>query len=139
MWPLPPPPLGRSAAVVRLAGDVPDREHLYPQRLEGAGSHVAARAVALELDVHTSDALIHRLVRHALSRHLGRVRGALAAPLEAQSPSRFPGYDVALLVAHADDGVVERALYVYDAGRYVPADPAPRPRSEERRVGKECR
>src|SRR5215216_6459770 len=130
--PLPPKPLRRPATVVRLAGDVPDREHLDTHPLEGAGGHVPTRAVALDLDVHAPHALVHRLVRDALGRHLGRVRGALAASLEAQRTRRFPGYDVTFLVGHADDGVVERALYMHDTGRDVPAHPPARPTAPTR-------
>src|SRR5215210_6958435 len=124
---LPPAPLGRPAPVVRLARDVLYGEHLDAHGLEGAGGHVPTRAVALDLDVRTPHALIHGLIRDALGRHLGRERRALAAPLEPERPRRFPGDDVALLVAHGDDGVVEGALYVDHAGRYVPADPPARP------------
>src|SRR5215211_6235848 len=124
---LPPAPLGRPAPVVRLARHVLYGEHLDAHGLEGAGGHVTARAVALDLDVHAPDALIHGLVGDALGRHLGREGRALAAPFEPERPRRFPGDDVALLVAHGDDGVVEGALYVDHAGRYVPADPPARP------------
>src|SRR5215213_10683372 len=124
---LPPAPLGRPATVVRLARHVLDTEDLYAHGLEGTGGHVAARSVSLHLYVHATNALVHRLVRDALGRHLGREGRALAAPLEPQRPRRLPGYDVALLVAHGDDGVVEGALYVDHAGRYVPAYPATRP------------
>src|SRR5215210_1240042 len=124
---LPPAPLGRPAPVVRLARHVLYGEHLYAHGLEGAGCHVPTRTVALDLDISTPHALIHGLVRDALGRHLGRERRALAAPLEPERPRRFPGDDVALLVAHGDDGVVEGALYVNHAGRYVPADLAARP------------
>src|SRR5215210_2504597 len=124
---LPPTPLGRPAPVVRLPRHVLYGEHLYAHGLEGAGGHVPARAVALDLDVHAPDALVHGFVRDALGRHLGRERRALAAPFETQRPRRLPGDDVALLVAHGDDGVVEGALYVDHAGRYVPADPPTRP------------
>src|SRR5215217_5407090 len=124
---LPPAPLGRPATVVRLARHVLYGEHLDAHRLERPCGHVAARTVALDLDVHATYALVHRLVRDALGRHLGREGRALAAPLEPQRPRRLPGYDVALLVAHGDDGVVEGALDVDHAGRYVAADPAPRP------------
>src|SRR5919107_5115358 len=124
---LPPAPLGRPASVVRLARHVLYGKHLDAHGLEGAGGHVTARAVALDLDVYTSDALIHSLVRDALGRHLGRERRALAAPFETQRSRRLPGDDVALLVAHGDDGVVEGALYVDHPGRYVPADPPTRP------------
>src|ERR687893_152145 len=126
MW-LPPAPLGRPAPVVRLARNVLYGEHLDAHGLEGAGGHVTARAVALDLDIHAPDALIHGLVGDALGRHLGREGRALAASLEPERPRRLPGDDVAFLVAHGDDGVVEGALYVDHAGRYVPADPAPRP------------
>src|SRR5215218_811003 len=129
---LPPAPLRWPAPVVRLARHVLYGEHLYAHGLERAGGHVPTRAVALDLDVHTPHALIHGLVRDALGGHLGRERRALAAPLEPERPRRFPGDDVALLVAHGDDGVVEGALYVDHAGRYVPADPATRPASPAR-------
>src|ERR687886_571173 len=124
--PLTPAPLGRPATVVRLARDVLYGEHLDAHGLEGPGRHVPARAMALDLDVHATDALVHRLVRHALGRHLGGVGGALAAPLEPERAGGLPGYDVALLVRHRDDGVVERALYVDDAGRDVLANPPAR-------------
>src|SRR5215211_2941493 len=124
---LPPAPLGRPASVVRLARHVLYGEHLYAHGLEGAGGHVPARAVALDLDIHAPHTLVHSLVRDALGRHLGRERRALAAPFETQGSRRFPGDDVALLVAYGDDGVVEGALYVNHAGRYVPADPPARP------------
>src|SRR5215213_2135336 len=130
---LPPAPLGRPTSVVRLARHVLYGEHLDAHGLEGAGGHVTAGAVALDLDVHAPDALVHRLVGDALGRHLGREGRALAAPLETQRSRRLPGNDVALLVAHRDDGVVEGALYVDHAGRYVaayaPAGPAGPPRT----------
>src|SRR5215218_8882447 len=110
---------------MRLARHVLYREHLYTHGLEGAGSHVPARAVALDLDIHAPHTLVHSLVRDALGRHLGRERRALAATFETQGSRRFPGDDVALLVAHGDDGVVEGALYVDHAGGYVPADALP--------------
>src|SRR5215204_3202305 len=124
---LPPAPLGRPATVVRLARHVLDPEDLYAHGLERPGGHIAARAVPFHLDVHAPHALVHRLVSAALGRHLSREGRALAAPLEAERSRRLPGYNVALLVAHGDDGVVEGALYVDHAGGYVPADPAPRP------------
>src|SRR5829696_691238 len=124
---LPPAPLGRPATVVRLARHVLDPEDLYAHGLERPGGHIAARAVPFHLDVHAPHALVHRLVSAALGRHLSREGRALAAPLEAERSRRLPGYNVDLLVAHGDDGVVEGALYVDHAGRYVPADPAPRP------------
>src|ERR687890_1930808 len=124
---LPPAPLGRPATVVRLARHVLDTEDLYAHGLEGTGGHVAARSVSLHLYIHATDALVHRLVGDALGRHLGREGRALAAPLETQGSRRLPGYDVALLVAHGDYGVVEGTLYVDHAGGYVPADAAPRP------------
>src|SRR5688572_17880440 len=124
---LPPAPLGRPATVVRLARHVLYGEHLDAHGLEGAGGHVAARAVSLHLYVRTPHALIHRLVGDALGRHLGREGRTLATPLEPERSRRLPGYDVPLLVAHGDDGVVEGALYVDHAGRYVPTDLAPRP------------
>src|ERR687890_809632 len=124
---LPPAPLGRPATVVRLARHVLDTEDLYAHGLEGTGGHVAARSVSLHLYVHATNALVHRLVGDALGRHLGREGRALAAPLEPERTRRLPGYDVALLVAHGDDGVVEGTLDVDDARRYVPADLSPRP------------
>src|SRR5215211_7602519 len=124
---LPPPPLGGPATVVRLARHVLDVEHLDAHGLEGPRGHVPAGAVALDLDVHAPHALVHRLVGHALGRHLGRERRALAAPLEPERTRGLPGDDVALLVAHGDDGVVEGALYVDHAGRYVAADATPGP------------
>src|SRR5919112_3760193 len=124
---LPPAPLGRPATVVRLARHVLYGEHLDAHGLERTRGHVAARTVALDLDVHATDALVHRLVGHALGRHLGRERRALAAPLEPERTRGLPGYDVALLVAHGNDGVVEGALYVDHAGCYVPAHPPARP------------
>src|SRR5215204_7787392 len=124
---LPPPPLGGPATVVRLARHVLDVEHLDAHGLEGPRGHVPAGAVALDLDVHAPHALVHGLVGDALGRHLGRERRALAAPFEAQGSRRLPGDDVALLVAHGDDGVVEGALDVDHAGRYVSADPPARP------------
>src|SRR5215217_9153056 len=124
---LPPAPLGRPATVVRLARHILDTKDLDAHRLEGTRGHISARAVALHLDVHAPHALVHRLVGDALGRHLGREGRALAAALEAQGSRRLPGDDVALLVAHGDDGVVERALYVDHAGRYVPAYPPTRP------------
>src|SRR5829696_4454820 len=124
---LPPAPLGRPATVVRLARHVLDTQDLDAHGLEGTRGHVSAGAVALHLDVHAPHALFHRLVGDALCRHLGREGRALAAALEAQGSRRLPGNDVALLVAHGDDGVVERALYVDHAGRYVPAYPPARP------------
>src|SRR5919112_2352424 len=124
---LPPAPLGRPATVVRLARHVLYGEHLDAHGLERARGHVTARTVALDLDVHATDALVHRLVGHALGRHLGRERRALAAPLEPERTRGLPGDDVALLVAHGDDGVVEGALDVDHAGRYVAADATPGP------------
>src|SRR5215218_6461995 len=124
---LPPAPLGRPATVVRLARHVLYGEHLDAHGLERARGHVAARAVALHLDVHAADALIHRLVGDALGRHLGREGRALAAPLEPERTRGLPGDGVALLVAHGDDGVVEGALYVDHTGRYVAADATPGP------------
>src|SRR5215210_3331822 len=122
---LPPAPLGRPATVVRLARYVLDAEDLYAHGLEGPCGHVTAGSVSLHLYVHTPHALVHRLVGDALGRHLGREGRALAAPLEPERTRRLPGYDVALLVAHGDDGVVEGALYVDYAGRYVATYPTP--------------
>src|ERR671913_1193244 len=124
---LPPAPLGQPASVMRLARHVLYGEPLYTHGLEGAGGHVPARAMALDLDIHAPHTLVHSLVRDALGRHLGRERRALAATFEPQGSRRFPGDDVALLVAHGDDGVVEGALYVDHAGGYVPADTPARP------------
>src|SRR5215210_1595012 len=124
---LPPAPLGRPATVVWLARHVLDAEDLYAHGLEGPGGHVTAGSMPLHLYVHAPHTLVHRLVGDALGRHLGREGRALAAPLEPERPRRLPGYDVALLVAHGDDGVVEGALDVDHARRYVPADLSPRP------------
>src|ERR671939_58412 len=118
---LPPAPLGRPATVVRLARHVLYGEHLDAHGLECPGGHVPARTVALHLDVHAPHALVHRLVRNALGRHLGREGRALAAPLEAERARRLPGDGVAFLIADGDDGVIEGTLYVDYAGRYVSA------------------
>jgi len=54
--------------------------------------------------------MLFGVLRRLLSDHARRVGRAFAAALEAGGSGAGPGHDVALLIAHGDDGIVERRL-----------------------------
>src|SRR6478736_5874750 len=111
--------LGRTAAVVRLRGDVGDRPDLEARGLQRPDRRLAARARALDEDVDLLHAVLLRLARAVLSGHLRRERRGLARALEADVAGGGPGDHVALRVGDRDDRVVERRLDVRLAVRDV--------------------
>src|SRR5438105_6382955 len=110
--PLDPPPLGRAATVVRDGGDVGDRAHLEPGRLQRADGGLTAGARPAHEDLDRAHAVLQRLLRGGLGRDLGREGRRLATALETLRARTAPRDDVPVDVADRDDGVVERALDV---------------------------
>src|SRR5690242_19832884 len=109
------PALARPAAVVRDRGDVADRRDGEAGGLERAQRRLAAGTRARHLDLERAHAVLHRLLRRVLGRHLRGERGRLARALEALRPRRRPGDGIALRVGNRDHGVVERGVDVRDA------------------------
>src|SRR5918994_3418207 len=109
---LDPAPLGRTAAVVRLGGDVGDGADLEAGGLEGTDRGLPAGAGALHEHVDLLHAVLGGLAGGALGGHLrGEGRG-LARALEADVAGRGPRDHAAGRVRDRHDRVVERALDV---------------------------
>src|SRR5690606_226007 len=89
-----------------------DPRHLDARVLQRPDGRLTAGPGALHDHVDLAHAVLHGAAGALLGGHLGRVRGGLAGPLEADVPGRGPGDDVAGLVGDRDDRVVERALDV---------------------------
>src|SRR5262249_30673730 len=111
-----PPPLRRPAAVVRDRRDVTDSGDLQPDRLQRADGGLATgpRPAHEHLDLLQPE--LHGLAGGDLGRRLGREGSRLAGALEAGAAGTGPRHDVAALVGERHDRVVERGLYVSDAG-----------------------
>src|SRR5207253_3078137 len=103
-----PPPLRRSAAVVRDRRHVADRGDLESHGLQRADSGLTARAGPPHEDLDLLEPVFHRLAGGDLRRRLGGERGALAGPLEPGAPGARPRHDVAHPVGERGDRV--RAL-----------------------------
>src|SRR3954451_3226377 len=116
---LDPAPLGRTAAVVRLRGDVGNRADLEAGRLQRPDRGLAAGTGALHEHVDLLDAVLLRLAGGVLCGQLCGERRRLTRPLEADMARRRPGDDVALRIGDRHDRVVERALDVGGAVRDV--------------------
>src|ERR1700752_647994 len=121
---LDPAPLGRTAAVVRLRGDIGNRADLEAGRLQRPDGSLAARARSLHEHVDLLHTVLLRLARGVLGGQLRGERGRLPRTLEADVARRRPGDDVALRIGDRDDRVVERALDVGSAVRDVLLLPA---------------
>src|SRR4051794_5516486 len=113
-FPLPsdPTPLGRTAAVVRLGGDIGDGADLEAGGLQRTDRGLPAGAGTLDEHVDLLQAVLLRLACAALGGHLRGERRGLARALEADVPGRRPTDHVALWVGDRHDRVVERALDV---------------------------
>src|SRR5271170_2714152 len=109
---LDPASLGRTAAVVRLGGDVGDRADLQACGLQRADRGLPARARALHEHVDFADPVLLGLAGGVLGRQLSGERRRFPRALEADVTRRRPGDDVALRVGDRHDRVVERALDV---------------------------
>src|SRR5215212_3759563 len=119
-----PAPLGRTAAVVRLRGDIGNCADLEACRLQRPDRGLAARTGALHEHVDLLDAVLLRLAGGVLRGQLRGERRRLTRPLEADMARRCPGDDVALRIGDRHDRVVERALDVRGAVRDVLLLPA---------------
>src|SRR6266567_4517876 len=119
-----PPPLRRPHSVVRDRGDVADAGDGEAHRLQRPERAFAARSGALDLDLERAHAVLDGLLARVLGGDLRRIRGRLAAALEAHHPGRAPGDGVALRVGDGDHGVVEAGVHVGDAGGDVLALPS---------------
>src|SRR5262249_31224179 len=104
---LDPAPLGWPAAVVRDRGHVLDHVHFQPDRLERPDRRLAARAGPLDVDVHPLEAMLHRLARRVLGRHLRSEGRPLLRTFESHRPGARPAEHVALLIGDRDDRIVE--------------------------------
>src|SRR5690349_19019612 len=123
-YPLDPAPLGRTATVVRLRGDVGNRAHLEAGGLQRADGGLAARTRALDEHVDLLHAVLLRLAGSVLGGELGGERRRLTRALEAHVTRTGPRDDVALGVGDRHDRVVERALDVRGTVRDVLLLPA---------------
>src|SRR3954467_4191869 len=121
---LDPAPLRRTAAVVRLRGDIGNRADLQAGRLQRPDGGLTARARALDEHVDLLHTVLLRLAGGVLGGQLRSERGRLTRTLEADVTRRRPGDDVALRVGDGHDRVVERALDVCSAVRDVLLFPA---------------
>src|SRR3954470_23363541 len=107
---LDPAPLGRTAAVVRLGGDVGDGADLEAGGLEGTDRGLPAGAGALHEHVDLLHAVLGGLAGRALGRHLGGERRRLARALETDVAGGGPRDHRTVRVGDRHDGVVEGAL-----------------------------
>src|ERR687894_587367 len=110
--PLDPAPLGRTAAVVRLRGDVGDRADLEAGGLQRADRGLAAGAGTLDEHVDLLHAVLGGLAGGALRGHLSGERRGLARALETDVAGRGPRDHRTGRVRDGHDGVVEGALDV---------------------------
>src|SRR5918997_2463692 len=117
--PLDPAPLGRTAAVVRLRGDVGDRADLEAGGLQRADRGLAAGAGTLDEHVDLLHAVLGGLAGRALRGHLGGERRGLARALETDVAGGGPRDHRTGRVRDGHDGVVEGALDVRVAERDV--------------------
>src|SRR5207248_4975104 len=113
---LDPPPLRRPHSVVRDRRDVADAGDGEAHRLQRPERAFAARSGALDLDLERADAVLDGLLARVLGGDLRRIRGRLAAALEAHHPGRAPCDGVALRVGDGDHGVGEAGVHMGDAG-----------------------
>src|SRR3954451_12385155 len=116
------PPLARAAAVVGLRGHVLHRDDLEAGGLQRADRRLAARARALDEDLHLLHAVLDALPGRRVGGHLSGERRRLAGALEAGSAGGLPRDDVAFAVREGDDRVVEAGLDVRLADRDVLAN-----------------
>src|SRR4051812_16287737 len=107
-----PSPLAGAAAVVCLGSHVLHARDLEPGGLQRADRRLAARARALDEDLHLLHALLDALAGGRVGRHLRGERRRLAGALEAGAAGGLPRDHVAFAVGERDDGVVERRLDV---------------------------
>src|SRR5688500_16555155 len=110
--PLDPAPLGRTAAVVRLRGDVGDRADLEAGCLQRTDRGLPAGAGALHEHVDLLHAVLGGLAGGVLGGHLRRERSGLARALETDVACGGPRDHGTGRVGDRDDRVVERALDV---------------------------
>src|SRR6476661_6733455 len=104
---LDPAPLGRTAAVVRLRGDIGNCADLEASRLQRPDRGLAARTGALHEYVDLLHAVLLRLAGGVLGGQLRGERRRLTRPLKADVTRRRPGDDIALRVGDRHDRVVE--------------------------------
>src|SRR5207248_9893345 len=104
---LDPPPLRRPHSVVRDRRDVADAGNGEAHRLQRPERAFAARSGALDLYLERAHAVLDGLLARVLGGDLCRIRGRLAAALEAHHAGRAPGDGVALRVGDGDHGIVE--------------------------------
>src|SRR3954470_1159018 len=116
---LDPAPLGRTAAVVRLGGDVGDGADLEAGGLEGTDRGLPAGAGTLHEHVDLLHAVLGRLAGGALGGHLRGERRGLARALETDVAGGGPRDDGTVRIGDRHDGVVEGALDVRVAHRDV--------------------
>src|SRR3954470_5899199 len=116
---LDPAPLGRTAAVVRLGGDVGDGADLEAGGLQRADRGLTAGAGALDEHVDLLHAVLGGLAGGALGGHLRRERRGLARALETDVARGGPRDHGTGRVRDGHDGVVEGALDVRVAERDV--------------------
>src|ERR1700749_4675456 len=121
---LDPSALGRTAAIVRLGGDVGDRADLQACGLQRTDRGLPTRARALHEHIDLAHAVLLRLARGVLGCQLRGEGCRLARSLEADVTRRRPGDDIALRVGDRHDRVVERALDVRGTVRDVLLFPA---------------
>src|ERR1700693_3466448 len=110
--PLNPPPLWRSASVVRDRRHVGDGAHLEAGCLQRADGSLPTSARTPNEYLDRAHAVLEGLLGGGLSCDLGGERRRLAAALETLSTRRAPRDDVPVHVSDRDDRVVERALDV---------------------------
>src|SRR5271163_1054333 len=111
--------LGRTAAVMRLGGDIGDRADLQARGLQRPDGCLPARARALHEHVDLAHPVLLGLACGVLGRQLSGERRRFPRALEADVSRRSPGDDVALRVGDGHDRVVEGALDVRRAVRDV--------------------
>src|SRR5260221_10169630 len=105
-------PLGRAAAVMRDGGDISDGADLEAGSLQRPDRLLAPGAGALDVDLDLTHAVLHGPLGGPFSGQRGRVRRALARPLETGHAGRAPADDRAIEVGDRDDRVVEGRLDV---------------------------
>src|SRR5262249_14229005 len=116
---LDPAPLGRTAPVVWLGGDIGNRADLQASGLQRPDRGLPARARALDEYVDLAHPVLLRLAGGVFGGQLSGERCGLPRTLEADVARGRPGDDVALRVGDRHDRVVESALDVRGAVRDV--------------------